>query len=135
MKINWNLFKSRPHLFVCLRRHKYEKMQQELQHLRYRVQDQESAREKAEAFIATQMVELSKKMASMEWMRDRRDGSRFRLCIDFSEHVIRDGLIHGNDRETIRYLGHAIGTRAAHEIRTINFARYQGEPRDMGFRF
>ena len=58
---------------------------------------------------------------------NNREFKTFRLLVEFHDDFIREGFIHGNSQESIRYLATRLSRQIERELLTINFARFREE--------
>jgi len=99
------------------------KHKRELQYLKDRLTQQE--REFAEA--RKEFDAVVPKLVKLSYDRPFDQPDRFRLILELSPYLIRDAFQFGNDQRMIEEFGHAVGMMAAHELRTANLHRFEGD--------
>lgn len=79
-----------------------------------------------------EVSELVNKLTQVT-MTPNGDRSRFRLCIDIDERLVRDSLAWGNDNHVIDYYAEMISDQIKRELRSMNLVRYREEAFCRGY--
>jgi len=99
----------------------FQKVNRELESTRARAKQIEA--ENAE--LAERTAVIARRLCNVTAQQRKGTYPRIRICVDLDPKTIHAGLLHGNDRTVIKYMGQEIGCMAASEILNANFVRWE----------